>query len=274
MQWVTGLLFGFPRVSGLTYAPGYLPAFGILSSAEDLTHYMIAMLNGGVYQDTRILSEEGVAEMLAPSASESPYTDYGLGWFVTSDSFYHGGELTDYQARVKVLPEDKLGVAFLLNTSSSTASTLFGVGYRLRIETGIINILYGASPTDQPGQSFLDLNSHSMALTHFLMLGLPVLAVLLVVLSAFRLRTMSRRLEKSRFSFWSNVVFFALVNLLLPLYLLFVLPKQSVSWGYMLHYIPDVAWFALVFSVLLLVVGLCKGAIIAVFLKDRRYPEY
>lgn len=266
-------LFGFPRVSGLVYAPGYLPAFGILSSAEDLTHYMIAMLNGGVYKGTRILSAEGVSQMLTPSISESPYVDYGLGWYVTSGSFYHGGELTDYQAKVKALPEDELGVAFLLNTSSSTASLLFGVGCRLRIETGIFNILYGAPPTDQPGQSFLDLNSHPMALTHFLMLALPILTLLLVVVSAFRLCTLSRRLEASRFRFWYHVVYFALVNVLLPLYLLLVVPSKGVSWHHLLHYIPDVAWFALILSVLLLAVGLGKAVVMAVFLKGRRYPE-
>jgi len=267
-------LFGFPRVSGLTSAPGYLPAFGIFSSAEDLTHYMIAMLNGGVYKDRRILSEESVAEMLTPSAAQSPYINYGLGWYVTSGSFYHGGELTDFQAKVKVLPEDEWGIAFLLNTSSSTANMLFGAGYRDRIETGIINILYGASPYDQPGYSFFDLSSYPMVVTHFLMPGLPILTILLVVVSIFRLRRLPDRLESSRFSFWGNVTFFALVNVLLPLYLLFLVPNKSVSWDYMRHYIPDVAWFTLILSVLLLVIGLCKGAIIAVFLKDRRYPEY
>jgi hypothetical protein len=151
---------------------------------------------------------------------------------------------------------------------------LFGAGYRDRIETGIINILYGASPYDQPGQSIFDLSRYQMALTHFLMLGLPILTILLVVVSIFRLRKLSDRLKNSRFSFWGNLTFFALVNVLLPLYLLFIVPKKSVSWDYMRHYIPDVAWFTLILSVLLLGIGLCKGALIAGLIKDRRYPKY
>lgn len=267
-------IFGYPRVSGLTYVEGYLPAFGIISSAEDLAHYMIALLNGGQYKDTRILSEGGVSEMLTPSASVSPFIDYGLGWYVTSGSFYHGGELTDYQAKVKVLPEDELGVVLLYNTSSSMAATVFGVGYREKIETGIINILYGVSPTDQPGQSLFNLNSHPMALTYLLMLVVPLLAVALLVWSALRLRTLPERLEKSRFDFWSNLILSALLFVLLPLYILITVPKRGVSWPHVLYYRPDVGWSALILSVLLIALGVCRGVIVAVFLKNHRYPEY
>jgi hypothetical protein len=113
-----------------------------------------------------------------------------------------------------------------------------------------------------------------MALTNSLMLALPVVTILLLVVSAFRLRTLAGRLEASRFSFWKSVIILALVNVALPLYLLFVVPKRGVSWGHMLHYIPDVAWFALILSGLLLLIGLGNGVITAWFLKDRRYPEY
>jgi len=267
-------LFGFPCVSGLTYAPGFAPAFGILSSAEDLTHYMIAMLNGGIYNGTRILSPEGVAEMLTPSASESPYVHYGLGWFVTSGSYYHGGELTDYQAKVKLLPEDQLGVAFVLNSSSSTASLLFDVGYRERIETGIINILYGASPTDQPGLTLLTRARHPMAITRSLMIALTILVITFLVGSALRLRTLPTRLEDSRGSFWTQAIIMLLLNLLLPLWLLLAVRQQSASWGHLLHYIPDVGWLALTLAIALLVIGVAKAAIVARLVGAHRYPEY
>jgi D-arabinose 1-dehydrogenase-like Zn-dependent alcohol dehydrogenase len=41
----------------------------------------------------------------------------------------------------------------------------------------------------------------------------------------------------------------------------------------MLYYNPDVGWFALAFSVLLIVVGICKGAMIAVFLVKVAIPS-
>jgi CubicO group peptidase (beta-lactamase class C family) len=266
-------LFGFPRVSGLEYREGHLPAAGILSSSEDLTHYMIMLLNGGIYEDTRVLSEESVAEMLTPSSSISGYIDYGLGWYVTSGSFYHGGELADYQAKIKVMPEDELGVVLLYNTSSSTAVTLFGVGYREKIETGIINILYGVSPTDQPGQGPLNLNSYPMTITYSLMVGLPVLAALLLILSACRLRLIPGRLAQSRLHFGRILTFSILSHILLPLYILFAVPRIGVSWAYVLHYIPDAGWFALILSVLLLVIGIYKSVLIAMFLRSRHHPQ-
>ena len=266
-------IFGYPRVSGLTYVEGYLPAFGIISSAEDLAHYMIALLNGGQYKDTRILSEGGVSEMLTPSATVSPIIDYGLGWYDTTGSFYHGGQLTDYQAKVKVLPEDELGVV-CSTTPRSMAATVFGVGYREKIETGIINILYGVSPTDQPGLSVLILIRHPMSLSFLFILVVPLFAVAVVVWSALRLRTLPERLEKSRFDFWSNLILSALLFVLLPLYILITVPKRGVSWPHVLYYRPDVGWSALILSVLLIALGVCRGVIVAVFLKNHRYPEY
>lgn len=257
-------LFGFPQASGLPYRKDFLPAYSIISCAEDMTYYMMAMMNGGQYNGNRILSSQGIAEMTKPSAQISRYMSYSLGWYVTSGSIYHGGELPDYQAKVKLLPEDRIGVVLMYNTSSSTATTLFNAGYRDRIETGIINVLYGVPPTKQPGQNPMDLNSYPMALTYGLMLGLAILAVLLLAFSAWRLRTLPRRLGKSTFTFWRVIVLSALVNVLLPLYILIAVPAQAnASWAYVLYYIPDVGWFALVASALLLGLGVLKGIIIS-----------
>lgn len=253
-------IFGFPLVSGLPYRKDFLPAYSIISCAEDMTHYLAAMMNGGRYQDAAVLSEQGIGEMLRASAEISKWASYGLGWYVTSGSVYHGGELPDYQAKVKILPQDGLAVVLLYNTSSSTAAELFHVGYRDKIETGIINVLYGVPPTDQPGQNPMDLNSHPMAVTYGLMLGLVILAALLFALSAWRLRSMGRRMGKSRFAFWRITVLTALLNVALPVILLIAVPASAgASWAFVLYYIPDAGWFVLVSSVLLLLLGAGKG---------------
>ncbi len=256
-------IFGYPQASGLPYRKDFLPAYSIISCAEDMAHYMTAMLHGGRYNGTSVLTEEGVAQMMQASSAISKWVSYGLGWYVTSGSAYHGGELPDYQAKVKLLPQDSLAVALMYNTSSSTAAELFNVGYRDKIETGIINVLYGVPPTEQPGQNPMDLNSYPMPLTYGILLGLVILAAILLALSVWRLKSLRRRLTKSSFAFWRIVTLSTLLNVVLPLAILFDIPaKAKASWAYVLYYVPDVGWFALVSSVLLLLLGCAKGALI------------
>ncbi|KAA0003147.1 MAG: serine hydrolase [Thermoplasmata archaeon] len=57
------------------------PAGGLRTNVLDLSHFLIAMINGGVYNDTRILSEESVKEMHTVQYPNKNYNfQYGLGW--------------------------------------------------------------------------------------------------------------------------------------------------------------------------------------------------
>jgi hypothetical protein len=175
---------------------------------------------------------------------------------------YHGGELPDYQAKVKLLAESGLGVALMYNTSSSTLASLLNVGYRDRIESGIINILFGMDPADQPGQSLLSLNSYPVSLSYTLLQVFAGIVILLNVLSAFRLRTIRNRLGKSRFAAWRIIVTSVLIHFILPIALLLVIPAiAGASWPFILVYIPDAGWFALGVSVTLMIIGYCKARV-------------
>ncbi len=256
-------IFGIPKVSGLPYRKDFLPAYSIISCAEDMTHYMLAMQSGGNYKGTQVLSNESFNQMMSASAKISQWESYGLGWYVTSGSFYHGGELPDYQAKVKLLTEDGLGVVLIYNTSSSTLGTLLNVGYRDRIETGIINVLYDVDPMDQPGQNPLNLNSYPTSLSYGLLQAFAGVAVLLVALCGWKLRTIKKRLEKSRAAFLRIMLITVLVHIVAPLMLLFGIPLSArVSWTHVLFYVPDAGWFAVFLSLTLLVIGFLKGFII------------
>ncbi len=73
---------------------------GMISTATDYAVFCQMFLNGGVYNDTRILKEETVAAMTSPqtasiyTAEERERRDsyYGYGWNVSRDGiFSHGG---------------------------------------------------------------------------------------------------------------------------------------------------------------------------------------
>lgn len=62
--------FNFPIPSPNMPLPhGSLPAGLLISSAEDMAHYLIAQLNGGRYKDVQILSSAGIDEMHRGAAS-------------------------------------------------------------------------------------------------------------------------------------------------------------------------------------------------------------
>ena len=75
--------FGRPRAADLPYNRGLVPAGYLISSAEDMTHYLIAQLNGGRYRTASVLSPEGVDELHRPAvATPKTGTSYAMGWFV------------------------------------------------------------------------------------------------------------------------------------------------------------------------------------------------
>jgi CubicO group peptidase (beta-lactamase class C family) len=102
-----------------------VPAGYIISSAADMTHYLIAQMNGGVYDGTRIVSARVVREMhaaLVPLGGQTfmpGTTSYGLGWGVgTADGtpvIEHDGQLRDFDDAMAILPRKNLAVVVLIN---------------------------------------------------------------------------------------------------------------------------------------------------------------
>jgi CubicO group peptidase (beta-lactamase class C family) len=61
------------------------PAGGLFSTAEDVGKFCQMLLNGGVWQGNRLLSEKAIQQMSAIQTGDvmvNPNEGYGLGWFV------------------------------------------------------------------------------------------------------------------------------------------------------------------------------------------------
>jgi CubicO group peptidase (beta-lactamase class C family) len=68
-----------------------MPAGGLFSTAADLARFCQMMLNGGMFQGKRILSESAVKEMTRRQTGPGIKESYGLGWATGGGSFGHGG---------------------------------------------------------------------------------------------------------------------------------------------------------------------------------------
>ena len=111
-------------------APG--PAGSINSTANDMTNWLKLILGKGAVGDTRVISEERMAEMHTPhthiqllpfEVPETHFLSCGLGWFL--DIFrgkrivHHGGNVTGFTALVSMMPDQNLGICILANMNST-----------------------------------------------------------------------------------------------------------------------------------------------------------
>ena len=94
------------------------PAGDIYLTAEDMARYLVAQLNGGVFQGHRILSEESVREMHTPRFGG----DYGFGFWMVKDSatghtlIHHGGAIAGQRAFLIGDLDARVGVYYMTNS--------------------------------------------------------------------------------------------------------------------------------------------------------------
>ncbi len=132
-----------PRIPGKSYDKGReveaiplrdLPSGGLNSSASDIAHFMQMIFADGSYHGHRIVSPASLHEMFRVQNAEVPLDfDFkmGLGWMLSGVDVpraglvaSHGGTTLNYHTLMVVLPESKLGVVVLSN--STTAQGIVG----------------------------------------------------------------------------------------------------------------------------------------------------
>ncbi len=137
------LWFGVPVATDLTYSAAFRSTGGLISTSEDLTHYLIAQLNGGRYGGASVLSPAGIAEQHYPAVRIGDGDAYyGMGWQTGAIGdipvVEHDGMLPTGFAHMLLLPEHGWGVVVLSNGVGRVAAP------RMRgITAGVANVLVG-----------------------------------------------------------------------------------------------------------------------------------
>jgi CubicO group peptidase (beta-lactamase class C family) len=119
------LWFGIAVPDGIYYRADWLPAGFLVSTVGDLNHFVSAMLNGGRYGTTSVLSADGVAKLTAAAtdaSSRKRHETYGYGWFQESiggrDLVHVPGSAHNYHADIVLVPSRHVGVVVLDNAES------------------------------------------------------------------------------------------------------------------------------------------------------------
>jgi len=243
---------GRPRTAHVPYNRGLIPAGYLISSAEDMTHYLVAQLNGGRYGTASVLSAAGVRELHRPAVpTPAAGTSYGMGWFVGPvngiPAVHHQGETFNFHANAVLVPRSRSGVIVLMNAENSV--DLFLSGRMGSISEGVTSLLEGREPSAAPSN-----------VAAFLLYAL-LFAAIVLQLGAMTRSAVSLRLGRVRggrlrigFSLALSLAWGALVLVLVPKQL--GLPLLVVAQG-----LPDVAYVLLASGVVALAWGFARAAL-------------
>jgi CubicO group peptidase (beta-lactamase class C family) len=121
------------------YSISFYPAGGLRTTVTDLSHFLIAHMNNGVYNGVRILNQSTIREMHNKSSYMHRNIWYGLGWTIWGDSkgnpqyMGHKGDLYGFITQMKFCISDNTGIIYFLTRDLST-------GY---LKEGVNNLAYG-----------------------------------------------------------------------------------------------------------------------------------
>lgn len=107
-----------PEFEDRNYASG-----GLRSNLEDLSHYLMAYMNGGDYKGVHILKKETIQLMFTPQYPNDQYIGYGLGWQIFSDHngsqqhlrIGHNGAMPGTQTYMFYHIADNVGIIIFTN---------------------------------------------------------------------------------------------------------------------------------------------------------------
>jgi CubicO group peptidase (beta-lactamase class C family) len=212
--------FGRARAADLPFNRGLVPAGYLISTAEDMTHYLISQLHGGRYDGTSLLSPGGIAELHRPAVrTQETDTSYGMGWFVGPINgilaVHHQGETFNFHANVDLIPQSRRGVVVLMNAENSL--DLFTNGRMGTIAEGVTSLLEGREPASPPSNVAIFIVY--AALFALLVLQARGIAKSVVVLHR-------RRIRRGRIGPWWRVGLLLVLSLVWTLFVLVLVPKQ------------------------------------------------
>jgi CubicO group peptidase (beta-lactamase class C family) len=229
-------------VPNLPVPRGSHPAGFLISSAEDMAHYLITYLNGGRYGDVQILSGAGIAELHRPAARAMAMGFemgvYGMGWFIEETDqgtrISHNGTCPDFFAYMALLPGQNRGMVLLVNANQMMLNFAL-----TKVGEGAATLLAGGRP--QPTL----FDSIPWALRGLLLIPLLQIVGVAATLRLLRRWRKDPALHPSRGRMWGRHILLPLIpNLSLVAIPVFLLVSGILR--FMLLFMPDFSWIALI----------------------------
>jgi CubicO group peptidase (beta-lactamase class C family) len=264
--------FGFPRPTQNLYSPAVGPAGMVVSTAEDLSHFLIAQMNGGRYGSTHVLSSQATAAMHMGDSHASFDTEgaaydlkgnYAMGWIHGSmggvPAIYHLGTVNNYASLLVMEPQYHLGAALLMNINETELPTQEPIMY---MQNNLARLLAHLEPYTTPG-----LNVQTFYLFADATLLVLVICQFWTALRLLRWsRKLGQRLQVAASRKRSLLVASLHVawELIFALSLLLGIPflLGGMSWHSSLGLFPDLGGAVLILLLFALLIGIARGALL------------
>lgn len=253
------VIFGFPIATVQPADRGDLAAGYLMSSAEDVGHYLVAQLNQGRYAGRQALSSHAVAEMHLSRGNIVPGTDLALGFVIQEidgvKTLDIAGSVPAYLSRFVLSPDSGWGVGLLANGNGIAAE-----GHVMDATLNVARMLMGRPPAPITFPLIF-----AVTLAFFVSLPVLQLAGALISIRRFRrwhqmpqtwTRTPTRRTIRIALPALGNAALGVLLLVGLPLafqsYLRIMrLFQPGLGWAITLS-----GWFALAWAVLRTVIAM------------------
>jgi len=234
--------FWFPVAApDLPIPQGSLPSGQLISSSEDMARYMIALLNGGRYGDTQILSEAGIAE-LQRGVAESEEMGismgaYGMGWYVDDVGgtrvAWHTGMVPEFSSYMALLPEQKRGIVLLINADHFMMNPVL-----TEVGEGIVSLLAGEQPAP------IRLGFIPWAMRSLLLIPLFQITGVAITLRFLRRWHQDPATRPGGIRKWGLHILLPLIaNIAVALTLI---PVLGAARGFWRLFMPDFSWIAMI----------------------------
>jgi CubicO group peptidase (beta-lactamase class C family) len=254
--------FGVPFPDPMAYTSDFasVPTGGVVSTAEDMSHYLAMYLNNGEYAGTRIVSVNAIAEMQR-GVSDVTFSEgdriirlaYGMGW-ATGDiggipAVFHTGGSPQFSSWMVLIPSQQR--AFITLTNANNWIPGPGVSSTELIPKGVMLLLAGQSP--EPGTSLPSMYT-----------WIDVIAAALAVVLTWSLVRRGRhpvyRLGSRLRAALSAVPLAWELGLPVAVWLGFPQLYEVHSWTHVMTYTPDLGTVAIFAAAIWLLTGIERSA--------------
>lgn len=243
--------FGFYLSSNIKNAAGNAPAGYLLSSAEDMTHYLKAQLNNGLYNNTLVTSPKSIEEMHTPSVA-API--YGMGWFTEPNKIWHDGLVPNFRSYMRIDPNNKIGFFFSFNTSQTLLERISRNDSEInRLASGIYKILNNETPPTK---------GNGVAVNNILRV-IMALIIASSIYSLIRLLRFIKNIKKDVTKPLTTYISSPLLHFILSTLIFVLCPKIFFSpWCALLLYAPDLSRVLLLLSGVHLLIAIIEAIFI------------
>jgi CubicO group peptidase (beta-lactamase class C family) len=242
-----------------------VPAGYLISSSEDMAHYLIAEMNNGIYEGNTILSKDGMKETHNPISNVKnimgliKFTgSYGMGWFIDNkDNLLHGGDVENFHSYIEIVKLQDMGIVMLFNSNDYIATLISKNEAYEDISKGVISILKGEKPIDN---SSLDRERSVINV-------IGILAIILLLASFYGLFKWNKRLKANKINITPNIILITTINIVIPLLISFFIHTSLES---LMPYIPDFTGLIIFLLFVLFITGTVKMVLLLIYRKNRK----